>query len=308
MRAATAIALLLAAAPLSAQNVRNDSTASVIAYWEPGDVRSYTVERLRSGGRQGRSTYTLVLKVLDATDSTYVVECRVQQLQVEAPMPEDDRQRLVFHRLLHVQEGLRVVFSTDETGIPLALVNETEVEEHARSALQAILDLAADANEQRQMGSSLSEVVNLDVLAQDALEDIGNLLFPFGVAYITGRKEQVEAEVLNPLGGIPFRTRQQFTMTAFDTEAATARMRMEQSIDPKAVDDDIEELIESCGGGMLTGDAREQFRRTIEEVRVKETMDIDVDLQGAWTTRLEFVRETTVRGVRSTDKRTYVLR
>ena len=308
MRAAAAIALLLAAAPLSAQNVRNDSTASVIAYWEAGDVRSYSVERVRSGGREGRSTYTLTLKVLDATDSTYVVECRTQQVRVEAPMPDDERQRAVFHRLLHVQEGLRVVFSTDETGIPLALVNEGEVEEHARTVLNAILDLATDASERRQMEAALGEVLSLDVLAQDALEDIGNLLLPFGVAYITGRREQVEAEVLNPLGGIPFRTRQEFTMMAFDPTAATASMRMEQSIDPKAVDEDIDELIESCGGGELSGDAREQFRRTIEGVRVKESMDIDVDLQGAWTTRLVFVRETTVQGVRTTDKRTYTLR
>jgi hypothetical protein len=303
--AATCFALALVG---TTQNVLNDSTAAVIAYWEPGDQRSYFVERQRSGERTGNSSYTMALKVLDATDSTYVVECHFRQVAVEADMPEDPRQRAVFHRLLHVQEGMRVVFSTDETGIPLALVNGSELEEHGRMVLDGILAQAGHAGERQQMESALADVLSEETLAQDALEDIGNILYPFGVAYITGRVEKVEAEVPNPLGGIPFRTRQQFTMTALDTTKATARMRMVQHIDPKAVDDDIDELIESSGGGALEGDDRERFRRLIEGLRVDESMDIDVELNGAWTTRLVFVRETEVKGKRSTDRRIYTLR
>lgn len=309
MRGLLATALLLAAiAPLAGQNVRNDSTASVIAYWEPGDQRSYTVERVRTGERAGRSTYAMVLKVLDATDSTYLMECLFRSVKVEVQMPADTRQRTVFHHLLHVQEGMRVVFSTDETGIPLALVNEPELEEHARQVLNSILEQAGDNTERLQMEATLRKVLNVGTLAQDALEDIGNILFPFGVAYITGRVEQVEAEVPNPLGGIPFRTRQTFVMERFDPQQATAHMRMRQSIDPKAVDDDIDDLIESSGGGALEGDERERFRRIIEGIRVDERMEIDVDLEGAWTTRLVLSRENVVRNVTTRETRTYKLR
>jgi len=299
---------LLCALRALPQNVLNDSTASVIAYWEPGDQRSYRVERVKTGPRAARSSYTMALRVLDATDSTYQLECIFRDLVVEAELPEDPRDRAVFQKLLNASNGLRIVCTTDETGIPIALANQAEVQEHARQALLGILDMALSPTERLQMRAALEPVLDDDVLAQDALEDLGNLLYPFGVAYITGRKEEVQAEVPNPLGGDPFDTQQIFIMTRLDTTAHTATMRMEQHIDPKAVDDNIQELIDSSGGTGLEGDARERLRRTIENITVHETMDIEVDLRGAWTTRLLFVRETKVRGVEEVDTRTYTLR
>lgn len=290
------------------QNVRNDTLASVIAYWEPGDQRSYRVERSKEGARAGRSTYTIALRVLDATDSTYQLEARFKDLRVEATLPEDPRDRELVHRLLHAMDGLRVQLTTDETGIPLALANLPEVEEHARTAMQGVLGLARDAAEQQAMQVQLGPVLDADVMAQDALEDLGNLLFPFGVAYITGRKEKVQAEVPDPLGGSPLGSQQVFIMTHLDTTAQVARMRMEQHVDPKFVDDHIEELIEEHGGRGLQGDARERLRRVIEALEVNESMDIVVDLKGAWTIELTFVRENVVRGEREREVRTYRLR
>jgi hypothetical protein len=302
------VALCLAGPAFAlAQNVMNDTLASVLAYWEPGDQRSYHVVRERTGPRPGRSTYTIAFKVLDATDSTYVLECLFNNMTTDATLPEAGRDRAVFQRLLAASNGLRIVCTTDETGIPEALANRQEVEEHARQVMAGILDLALNPEERRQMQHALGPVIDADALAQDALEDIGNILFPFGVAYITGRKEEVQSEVANPLGGEPFRTQQEFTMTHLDSSAHTARMRMVQHIDPKAIDDDIEELLDSSGGEGLNPEGRELLRRTIEGITINETMDINVDLRGAWTTRLVFVRETTVRGVQEVDKRTYTL-
>lgn len=303
-------AWLLMTTPFSAtaQNILNDSTASVIAYWEPGDQRSYQVQRVKTGPRAGSSTYTMDLRVLDATDSTYQLECVVREVRVDAELPTDPRDKAVFQKLLTASNGLRVVCTTDETGIPLRLANMSEVEEHARQVLLSILDMALDPNERLQMRRALEPVLDAELLAQDVLEDLGNLLFPFGVAYIAGRKEEVQAEVPNPLGGDPIGTQQTFTMTHLDTTAHTAKMRMEQQVDPKAVDDAIDPLIESSGGAGLTGEARELLRRRIESIRVSETMDIDVDLNGAWMSRLVFIRESTVSGEAEKDTRTYTLR
>lgn len=301
-------ALAQAASFATAQNVVNDSTASVIAYWEPGDRRVYDVTRTVEGPKPARSSYRITLKVVDATDSTYLLECHYSELRVEAELPEDPRDQAVFRKLLHALDGLRFTVTTDETGIPLALARPQEVDEHARQVMHGILDMALDHRERLRMEAALEPVVGAANLAQDALEDIGNLLFPFGVAYINGREEHVEAEVPNPLGGIPFRTRQVFVMDRFDKEKRTAHMRMRQSIDPKAVDEDIEDLIASSGGAGLAVDAREKLRREIEGVRVDETMDIDMDLQGAWTRRLEFTRESRARGIVSRETRTYLLR
>lgn len=300
--------LLLVSRPLLAQNIINDSTASVIAYWEPGDQRSYQVLREREGLRPGRSSYTMAFRVLDATDSSYVLECVLNDMSSDATLPEASRDRAVFQRLLGASNGLRVVCRTDETGIPEELVNQQEIEEHARQVMLGLLDLALTPDERRQMQQALSHVVSADALAQEALEDIGNILFPFGVAYIVGRSELVQAEVANPLGGEPFRTQQKFTMTELYTTARKAHMRMEQHIDPKAVDEDMEQLLASSGIPRLSGEELAELRSILEGIAISESMDIDVDLNGAWITRLVFMRETTVRGRSEKDTRTYTLR
>ncbi len=306
---AYAAGLLVAVAtrPVAAQNVVNDSTASVIAYWEPGDTFRYRVERGMSGARKGKSAYTMDFRVADATDTTYVVDCTIKEMTVEAEWPSDTRQRQVFHRLLTAMDGLQLRFSADETGVPMALVNMSTIEEHAHQVLQQLLDGAIGPDEHRAMRLTLAAVLDADVMAQDALEDIGNILFPFGVAYITGRQEDVQGETRNPLGGDPLPTVQAFTMTALDTATASASMYMHQHIDPKGVDDRMDQLIASSGGEGLPGEAREKLRRTIEAVRVEETMEFTVELNGALTTLLLYTRESTVRGVTTTETRRYTL-
>ncbi|MDX9751073.1 MAG: hypothetical protein RBT71_08350 [Flavobacteriales bacterium] len=290
-----------------AQNIVNDSTAAVIAYWGPGDTWSHRVQRHISGERTGRTTYRLDFRVADATDSSYVVDCTIAELRAEARWPDDPRQRAVFQRLLTAMDGLRLRFGTDEAGVPLALLNMPEVEEHARQVMHRLLDGAMGPDEHRAMRMALAPVLDPEVMAQDALDDIGHILFPFGVAYITGRAEEVQAETRNPLGGAPFPTQQTFTMTALDTAAATAAMYMHQHIDPKGVDDAIDALIDSSGGAGLQGEARERLRRTIEGIQVEETMEITVDLHGAHTVMLLYTRESTVRGAVTTESRRYDL-
>ncbi len=307
LRAAWAASCVTAVLLSVGQNVLNDTTAAVIAYWEPGDQRSYLVEHAMSGPRAGRSTCALDMVVRDATDSTYAVEVIYRNVKVDSELPEDPHQRAVYTRILHAREGLRVLITTDETGVPLGLANTAEIDEHARVVLHGILDLAVNVDERNAMKAALQDVISTGELAQDALEDVGNLLFPFGVAYITGRVEKVQAEVANPLGGIPFHTQQEFTMTTLDTAQAIAHMHMTQHIDPKAVDDAIEALLETSGGHGLEGEERETLRRTIEGITILETMDIEVDLHGAWTTRTVYQRKTRVRGVESAEQRTYTM-
>ena len=194
------------------QNVVNDRTAQVIAYWEAGDVQRYDVERIKEGRKPGKSMFRITFRVLDATDSTYVIECLYSELRVEADLPEDPRSRELMDRLMKASDGMRVVCATDETGIPLSLVNEQEVAEHVRGALSHVLELASNSAEREQVERAFSAVLNTQVLAQSALEDIGNILFPFGVEYELGRKETVRARIPNPLGGSALDVKQEFTM------------------------------------------------------------------------------------------------
>ena len=296
---------LMAAAPLTAQNIVTDSTAQVLAHWEPGDTRVYDVERVKTGSRPGRSNYRITLRVLDATDSTYQLECRYSDLRVEAASPEDPRSRALMDRLMRATEGMRVVCNTDGTGVPLGLGNEQEVAEHARTVLGQVLELAGNPEERSAMEQAFSGVLSTQALAQGALEDIGNLLFAHGVEYTLGRTERVQAEVANPLGGPPLKAVQAFTMTRLDARSRKASMHMDQHIDPRTLEDGMDALLEGMGGDEAM---QEELRRLFRSMTVSDTMDIDMELDGAWTLLARSVRTVELDGERESDTRTYTQR
>ncbi len=286
----------------------NDRTAQVIAYWEAGDVQHYDVERVKEGRKPGKSTFRMTLRVLDGTDSTYVIECLYSELKVEADLPVDARSRELMDRLMKASDGMRVVCTTDETGIPLSLVNEQEVAEHVRGALSHVLELASNDAEREQMERAFSTVLNTQVLAQSALEDIGNILFAFGVEYELGKKETVKAQIPNPLGGSALDVKQEFTMTALDTRKATAHMSMTQRIDPEGMEQGLERLLKSMGQDGMSTNERKEMESVFREMKVTDTMEIDIDLNGAWTRYAQLVRVVEVMGRRDVDTRTYTLR
>ena len=284
-----------------AQDAEDPARAAVIAYWDPGDTRTWEVQRVKEGRNAATSSYRITMKVLDATDSSYVAEFRTSGVEVKTDLPEEALGRAVMQRVLRASEGLRVLCTTDETGIPLALTNEQEIAEHGRIVLAGILDLAATPAERLQMEQSLGEVLSAHELAQAALEDIGNILFAFGVEYELGKPERVTAEVPNPLGGTPLPTIQEFTLTALDTATGVARMRMSQQLDRKLLQEQMNGILKGIGGDP------EDMRRKLMGMRITDTMDITVDLAGAWTTYCRLVRETILDGTRETDTRTYTL-
>lgn len=290
------------------QNVVNERTAQVIAYWDPGDVRHYDVLRVKEGRKPGRSSFVITFRVLDATDSTYVVECLYSDLKVEAQLPEDERGRELMARLMNAAEGMRVVCTTDETGIPLALVNEQEVAEHVRSVLSHVLELASNATEREQMERAFSAVLNTQVLAQSALEDIGNLLFAFGVEYELGKKESVRTQIPSPLGGQPLSVRQEFTMTALDPGKATAHMSMTQRVDPEGLEEGLDRLMQGMGKEGMSAEDRKEMEKVFRQMKVTDTMEMDIDLIGAWTRHARYVRVVEVKDHRDVDTRTYSLR
>jgi hypothetical protein len=306
-----ALALLPAlhvAAQQATPNVRDSATAMVVAWWEPGDVRSYAVERVKTGPRAARSRYTLEIHVLEGTEETYTLECRYSAVEVDADNAGEGRAREIFHHLVTATDGLRVRVLTDENGVPLELLDDAALDTHGQMVLDRILALATDVRERERMEAAFRPVLDAAELAQHALDDLGYLLFPFGVAYRLGFREEAPDQVGNPLGGPPLPTTQTFIMTALDTVATTATMRMEQVLDTARVREELAEIVREMGGTYLTGSEHARLRAALLGLRIQEEMDMDVDLAGAWITRARVVRRSVLQEGEETDTRTYTMR
>jgi hypothetical protein len=125
------------------------------------------------------------------------------------------------------------------------------------------------------------------------------------VEYTLGRTERVQAEVANPLGGPSLKAVQAFTMTRLDARSRKASMHMDQHIDPRTLEDGMDALLEGMGGDEAM---QEELRRLFRSMTVSDTMDIDMELDGAWTLLARSVRTVELDGERETDTRTYTQR
>lgn len=300
--------LLLAPLHATAQNVLDTRTAQVVAWWKPGDTRVWDVQRVKTGRKQGTSSYRITFKVLDETDSLYVVEARYSHLKVEAELPSEPRERDMAKRILNASDGMRVLFTTDETGSPLSLLNEEEVAEHVRGVLEPLLASAPDAEVRARMTLAFGTMLNSQVLINSAMEEVNHLLFPFGVRYELGKVERHDTEIESPFGDEPIPVKQEFSMTKLDPKAQKATMELKQQVDPSQLDGMIDQLMHAATGEHMSESDRAEMREVLAAMSIDDAMRFEVDLKGAWVTNATVERVVEVAGIRQTDKRTYRMR
>ncbi len=298
--------LLVTPATIRAQNVITPTTATVVAYWEAGDTKSYTLQRTKSGHRNGSTTVRIDLKVLTGTDTSYTIECMYRDMKVLAGMPDDPKAARATEKVLKAVDGMRVVVSTSETGIFEEVLNVDEIQRHVDKILKSVADMASNVQEREEMMAAFSKVITSEALAVAAAEDIGYLLFPFGVEYTLGQLESGATDLPNPLGGDPIPAVIEMTMTKLDPATEQVSIHVDQRIDPSGMTRSFELTMERMGKSM-TSEERAELEKLFKEMTVTDVVDLDVHLQGAWVRRARCTRFIRVAGRDQTDERVYDL-
>jgi hypothetical protein len=288
------------------QNIIDERTATVVSYWNVGDSKTFRLDRVKAGNKNSSANMMLDLRVIDATDSTYDVEVRYRDMQVQGELPPDPRSAEAVMSVMKSVDGLRVVARTSDTGIFHEVVNQQEVAAHCEKILKGILDLAATDDERTMMEAAFGKLITPESLSITAAEDINYLLFPFGIEYTLNKKERGDTELPNPLGGDPIPGVLEVTMVELDVAKEHARISATQHLDPAGLSRSAIALMKSLGTDMDAKDKRE-FERIMREMDVSDTYEFDVDLTGAWVTKAICIRTIEVQGLTQTDSRTYTV-
>lgn len=288
------------------QNVLDNKRATVVSYWKKGDVRTYKLTRTKTGKRNEATSVMIHLKVISATDSGYVVECVYRDARLLSARPEEPQVAMLVDQLIQASEGLRVVVNTSETGMLGEVTNAAEVKRHSDRIFQAVAKFILDENDRKVLIEALSKLISVESLMEIAEEDLGYLLYPFGIEYALNEATQVDIELPSPIGGTPLPAKLSITMTKLDVQNETAIIEMNQRIDPAGLSSWVVRLVDQLGKSMSASE-RGQMEQAMLSMEINDQARFEVDLNGAWLTKATHVRVVTIEGQVKRDERVYEL-
>ncbi len=188
----------------SAQVLRGD-TIVLIAYWSPGEVYKYKLDKTKYEENNGEVTETasttfIHFEIVSETDSNYVIKYFIDSIVNENidPMAASFATELL--------KGLVYEIETDENGAVLEIRNWKELK-------QKIFDLWAISIKEEEMDSTKKAEMNkvLETMTDSKqktenllLKDIAILFANYGYFYDIRDTSEYEMLLPNPYGGDPF--------------------------------------------------------------------------------------------------------
>ena len=223
--------LLLSIAGFS-QNVVSDTSATCVAYWRKGDVKNIEItktSRTLNAGKEKRSTqssYGAIITVLDATDKGYVLQWQCK--------PGKDDQKYSFRDdvLNELYLNLKVIYTTDETGMFDSIVNYSEIRKFIDASIDAIgKEMGATSDSSKALDLIRGIFATRQSIEQLAMKDISLFHSPYGVEYSLRHPQSIDTEVPNFLGGEPFPAIVTLGLRKVDKKNDRANIYIRQKLD-----------------------------------------------------------------------------
>ncbi|MBK7944628.1 MAG: hypothetical protein IPJ85_04640 [Flavobacteriales bacterium] len=181
-----------------------------------------------------------------------------------------------------------------------------EVKRHSDRILQAVATFSVDENDRKVLIEALSKLISVEALMEIAEEDLGYLLYPFGIEYALNEPAQVDIELPSPIGGTPLPAKLSITMTKLDAKSEAAVIEMNQRIDPAGLSSWVTRLVEQMGKSMSASE-RGQMEQVMRSMEINDQARFEVDLKGAWLAKATHARVVTIEGQVKRDERVYEL-
>lgn len=202
-RLLTAIFVLTAITSFGQINI-TDSTVQVITYWDQGEKQDYVISvekiNIKDADTTSRemTTYDVEVTVLNADKDSYTIQWLYKNFQTDDPNP-------AFKKLININNGMKVIFKTDEVGIFLEVVNHKEIKDYIQ---KAVLSLKNDFREIPQMDKVLEQVEattsTKEAIESVCIKDIHQFHTFHGAKYTLGEILEGKTKAPNVYGSEPF--------------------------------------------------------------------------------------------------------
>lgn len=181
-----------------------DSTVQVITYWDQGEKQDYVVSvekiNIKDADTTSRemSTYEVEVTVLNSGKDAYTIQWLYKNFQTDNPNP-------AFQKLMNINNGMKVIFKTDEVGLFLEVVNHKEIKDYIQ---KAVLSLKNDFREIPGMDKVLDQAEattsTKEAIESVSIKDIHQFYTFHGAKYTLGEILEGKTKAPNVYGSEPF--------------------------------------------------------------------------------------------------------
>ena len=231
------LCILLAAPTLSAQ-MMPDSTVQVVAYWEVGDrmdytllERQYTFDAEHNETQISSSSQTLRFEVVDATDSTYTLALRQDEiLSIGDNIEYTEKEKAA------LKTDTPLLFKTTHLGVLLGIENLDERLEEFRQMLPIYTDAAwRNLTPDQRKNTTRKDLENLlggllgteEALSKSFLDDVTPLFFFHGTRLDTTQVYSYEQDIPGILGDVTITLPTEFRVDPELSDDYSVVIRME---------------------------------------------------------------------------------
>ncbi len=150
-------------------NLLSPNTVTTVSYWNLGESAQYKVktsaQSFRGDGQKPKESseinYTFDLKVTDSTEDSYVLEMKYGKFISGEKKKKKDA---VFDKLSSLQEGMKIIYRTDELGAFDTILNLPELKEQLLDNLgkskEIILQEAKNPEDRKLYENALDEMIS----------------------------------------------------------------------------------------------------------------------------------------------------
>ena len=233
----------------NSQNVVTDSTATVVSYWDKGDIMKYSLLQKKEKYQEaklisgGSSTSTIIITVIDASEKSYTLNWKCSQIKLNDLEVRDT----LTLRLLQLVEGIDFRYKTNELGQFQELVNWEEV----RNSVYLLIDKLGQQSGNSGINSALAEMKKIfsskESIEQIILRDVQLLHNLFGGEYKLNEQITAESELPNFLGGNPFSAVLSVEMTELNRANNRCRIKMNQVVDKEKLTNELNDWMKKLG-------------------------------------------------------------
>ena len=263
-----------------AQNLVNDSTVQVVAYWKKGDKARFSVTKtsIKQNGAQVDSKDSVSniaqLEIIAASEQSYTISWKFLKSNQAIKFDKESS----FSKASWLSFNQHFQYKTTELGEFSELINWKQVQANAYNTIDKIVSELKNTPTSAMLNSSKKIFSTKEGIEEVIMKDIQSYHNLYGGAFTLGQKLSAPITVPNFLGGDPFPATLSVELTGIYPDQGYCTFTVNQELDKEKVTEAINRWAEKSG---KPKDVK------IPSINITDTQQYKMDLKSGWMLELK---------------------